>query len=139
MTTTEVPEIDPQTGVRGFSVEHKTLTSQDIWASKSSWYEESRDSEEFWMQLDEESREALARIVTRSLERFHDSVEDWLPEALVQKGGEMVEVRFAVLLTDIDKEIDQAEEATSFQIREAQENVGRMIKELKGDEAEADD
>lgn len=136
MSNAAVPEIDPQTGVRGFNVSHQTLTSQDIWSNKGTWYEESRDSEEYWMnQMDPEAREALTRIVTRSLERFHDSVDEWLPESLVQRGGEMVEIRFAVLLTDIDKEIDQAEEATSFQIKEAEADVGRMIEDLRGDQS----
>lgn len=134
MSDTETVEIDPKTGVRGFEVSHQTLTSQDIWQNKGAWYEASRDSEEYWMnQMDEEAREALTRIVTRSLERFHDSVDEWLPESLIQKGGEMVEVRFAVLLTDIDKEIDQAEEATSFQIKEAEADIGEMVAEYKGD------
>ena len=112
-------------------VEHSQLTHQDIWANKGKWYEESKQSEDYWenhMSTDE--REALTAIVRRSIERFYDSIDDWLPEALVQKGGEYLEVRMGILLTDIDREIDQAEEATSFQLKEAHSDLQSMVQEL---------
>ena len=112
-------------------VTHTQLTHQDIWANKGKWYEESKQSEEYWEQkMNEDEREALTRIVRRSIERFYDSIDDWLPEALVQKGGEYLEVRMGILLTDIDREIDQAEEATSFQLKEAHSDLRNMIQEM---------
>ncbi len=117
-----------------FKAEHSQLTSQDIWDNKGKWYEESKKSEEQWDQMMDDEREALVRMVRRAVERFHDTVEEWLPESLVQKGGEYLEVRFGLLLTDIDREIEQQEEATSFQLKEAQEDILNMIQEFSQEE-----
>ena len=111
-----------------FDISHTRLTSQDIWSNKGKWYEESKNSQDYWdNEMNADEKDALIKIVRRSIERFYDTVETWLPEALVQKGGEYIEVRFGVLLTDIDREIDQSEEATSFQLKEAQADIKNMI------------
>lgn len=113
-------------------VSHMKLSAPDIWASKGKWYEESRKSEDIWEnQMSDEERKALVAIVRRSIERSHDTVEDWLPEALLQEGGEYIEVRFGILITDIDREIDEAETVTSFQLRETHQDIKKTIDGIK--------
>ena len=98
------------------------ISPKEIWENKDVWFEAAKKSREVWEnEMTDEKREALERMVKSALERMHDRVPDWLPEALVAEGGSYVDVHLRFLFTDIDKDIDRNEQATSFQIKAAAE------------------
>lgn len=80
-----------------------------------------------------DEREAVVRICRNGVERFHDRAEEWVPDA-IRVEGDVQNVTFRVLFTDIDKEIERSEKATSFQVRDAVAGTAALLEEL--DEAD---
>ena len=79
-----------------------------------------------------DERSAVVRICRNGVERFHDRAEEWVPDA-IRVEGDVQNVVFRVLFTDIDKEIERSEKATSFQVRDAIDGTTALLQEL-GDE-----
>lgn len=106
-------------------------TPKEIWEEKNEWFDRAKTSREYWdSTMADDQRDAVVRIVKNGIERFHDRAEDWVPDAMKVEGGQYVDITFRVLFTDIDKEIERNEKATSFQIREAQEGTAALLSEL---------
>lgn len=125
--------VDLGDGISGeVSSEFGTTTPKQIWESKDVWFEKAKKSREDYEAMSQDQKEALERLVTGALERMHDKVADWLPEGLTVEGGNFLDVNIRFLFTDIDKEIDRNETATSFQVKEA-------LKRAQEAEAEFDD
>lgn len=76
-----------------------------------------------------DEREAVVRICRNGVERFHDRAEEWVPDA-IRVDGDILNITFRVLFTDIDKEIERSEKATSFQVRDAVQGTEAMLAEL---------
>lgn len=102
------------------STEIDDITPKEIWDRKDEWMQMAQTSKENWDGLMDEQRESLVRMVKSSLERMHDRANDWIPEALEVEGGRYMDVKIRILFTDIDKEIERNEQATSFQVEAAQ-------------------
>jgi broad specificity phosphatase PhoE len=113
------------------------ITPKEIWENKDVWFNQAKESKEAFEHMADEQREALERMVTGALERMHDRIPDWLPEALTVEGGNFIEVRLRFLFTDIDKEIDRNEQATSFQIKAAAEATKNVLSEFEDEDEEA--
>jgi len=111
-------------------------TPKEIWEQKDDWFNKAKDSREVWEKMPDEKREALERMVRGAIERMHDRIPEWLPEALAVEGGQFVDVSMRFLFTDIDKEIDRNEKATSFQIKAATNEALTALKEIAAVEAE---
>lgn len=103
------------------------ITPKEIWEGKDEWFGKVNRSKQEWEKLSDEYREALERLVKSALERMHDRVEEWLPEALEVSGGNFIDVHIKLLFTDIDKEIDRNEQATSFQVKEAAKEAQEAV------------
>lgn len=114
-----------------------TITPKEIWEQKDVWFEAAKTSREEWDKMPEEKREALIRMVTGAIERMHDRIPEWLPEGLEVSGGNYIDVSLRLLFTDIDKEIDRNEQATSFQIKAATEATMKALEEF--DELDAEE
>lgn len=118
-----------------------SITPKEIWENKNEWFEAAKTSREEYGKMSDDQREALERMVTGAIERMHDRVGEWLPEGLTVEGGKFVDVHIKLLFTDIDKEIDRNEQATSFQIKAAQNETAAALAEFESaiaeDEAEA--
>lgn len=104
-----------------------SITPKEIWENKNVWFEQAKNSRESWDGLMDEQREALNRMVRSALERMHDRVDEWVPEGLIVEGGKYMDVNIRILFTDIDKEIERNEAATSFQIEAAQADVAKWL------------
>lgn len=107
------------------------ITPKEIWEQKDVWFNQANTSREEFEKMADEKREALERMVTGALERMHDRIPDWLPESLTVEGGNYIDVSLRFLFTDIDKEIDRNEQATSFQIKGAVEETKKALAELE--------
>lgn len=113
------------------------ITPKEIWEQKDVWFNNAKQSREEWDSMPDEQREALQRMVTGAIERMHDRVPEWLPEALTVEGGNYLDVHLRFLFTDIDKEIDRNEQATSFQIKAATQETIKALEDFEHDEKEA--
>lgn len=121
------------------SCEPGATNPKEIWDEKNEWFAVAKESKEHWdNNMSDEQREAVVRIVKNGIERFHDRAEEWVPDALRVEGGQYLDITFRVLFTDIDKEIERSEKATSFQIREAQEGAAALLADLEGAPDEPD-
>lgn len=106
-------------------------TPKAIWEEKNEWFERAKTSKEHWdTNMSAEQQEAVVRIVKNGIERFHDRAEEWVPDSMKVEGGQYLDITFRVLFTDIDKEVERSEKATSFQIREAEEGTAALLSEL---------
>lgn len=103
------------------SVEIETgiCTPKDIWENKNKWFEDTQKSREEWDKQMDPQREAMISLVKNAIARMYDRVDEWVPESFEFESGNFLGCHFKVLCTDIDKEIERAEAATSFQIAEA--------------------
>jgi len=74
---------------------------------------------------------AVQRMVQGAIERLHDRIDDWVPEALrdVDDEGGM-SVTFRVLMTDISKEIERNEQATKMRVAAAEADTMEMLKDI---------
>jgi hypothetical protein len=107
------------------------ITPKEIWEQKDVWFKQAQDSREEWENMSDENKEALTRMVTGAIERMHDRIDEWLPEGLTVEGGNYVDIHLRFLFTDIDKEIDRNEAATSFQIKAATSETATAIAEME--------
>jgi hypothetical protein len=125
-------KLGPNPDYVGLSLEFSLgkTTPKEIWESKGDWSGVMNASKEEWGKMADDQREAIINLVTGALERMHDRVEEWVPEGLVVTGGEFLDINLRVLFTDVDKAIDRNEQATSFQIDEAQTEVEGWISEI---------
>jgi len=103
------------------------ITPKEIWDTKDYWFQFAENSRKEWEKMDDEHREALIRMVKAAMERMHDRVADWVPEAMAVEGGNFLDVHIKILFTDIDKEIERNEQATSFQIAAAEEELRNTL------------
>lgn len=128
----DLPELIPDDQISAVA---GATTPKEIWEEKNEWFGRAKTSQEYWEnKMSVDQRDAVVRIVKNGIERFHDRAEDWVPDALRVEGGQYVDITFRVLFTDIDKEIERSEKATSFQIREAEEGTAALLHELGADE-----
>lgn len=116
-------------------VETGVCTPKDIWDNKNKWFEDTKTSREEWEKLADENREAMINLVKNAIARMYDRVDEWVPESFEFESGNFVGCHFKILCTDIDKEIERAEAATSFQIAEASKEVVEFAQEF--DEVDA--
>ena len=108
------------------------VTPQEIWETKDAWHAKTKSSKEEWDLMNTEQQEAVTRIVKAAIERLHDTIDEWIPEAIEVKSGEFLDVYFRVLFTDIDKEIHRNDQATSFKVKEAAKGTKAIIDALGG-------
>jgi hypothetical protein len=119
------------------TVETGVCTPKDIWDNKNKWFEDTKKSREEWEKLADENREAMINLVKNAIARMYDRVDEWVPESFEFESGNFVGCHFKILCTDIDKEIERAEAATSFQIAEASKETAIMASEFDDGEAAA--
>lgn len=108
------------------------ITPKEIWEQKDVWFAQVNQSREEWDKMSEDQREALSRMMKGAIERMYDRIDDWLPEALSVEGGNYMDVQIKFLFTDIDKEIDRNEQATSFKIKAAAQQASEALREIEG-------
>lgn len=115
------------------------ITPQVIWETKDEWYEKAKLSREEWEKLSDEQKDASIRIIKACLERLYDTVDEWVPEAMKVQSGEYADIYFRVLFTDIDKDIQRNDAATSFKKKEAKKGTLAVLDKLAAlaDEDEA--
>lgn len=113
-----------------------TITPKEIWENKDEWFNKAKDSREEWDKMSDENKEALTAMVQAAIERMHDRIPEWLPEGLTVEGGNFVDIHLRFLFTDIDKEIDRNDQATSFQIKAAQNETVAALEEFEKNLAE---
>lgn len=103
------------------------LTPKLVWDQRDHWFKFIEDSKEIWNNMDTERRESAKRLVLTALERMYDNVDEWLPESFESSGGDFLDARIRIIFTDIEREVERFEEATSFQIKKAEQETAKML------------
>lgn len=103
------------------------LTPKLVWDQREHWFKFIEDSKGIWNDMDEDKRESAKRLVLTALERMYDNIDEWLPESFESGGGDYLDSRIRIIFTDIEREVDRFEEATSFQIKKAQQETAKML------------
>lgn len=103
------------------------LTPKLVWDQREHWFKYIEDSKGIWNDMDEDKRDSAKRLVLTALERMYDNIDEWLPESFEHGGGDFIDSRIRIIFTDIEREADRFEEATSFQIKKAQEETAKML------------
>jgi hypothetical protein len=112
-------------------IEGDKITPKEIWEQRETWMKRVADSKEIFEAMEPERQQAINRMLQSAIERMHDRSEEWIPEGLDVKGGDYVDLHIRLLFTDIDREIERHEQATSFQIRSASEELQETLQEFE--------
>lgn len=102
-------------------------TPKEIWETKDVWFQAANERRQRWGTMPEQQQEALVKMTKDALERMHDRIEEWIPEALYLEGGRFIDIHMRFLLTDIDEQVDRNHQATSFQIKAAAEDLKNIL------------
>jgi hypothetical protein len=105
-------------------------TPKEIWETKDVWFNQAQKSREAWKQMSDDQRQSVENLVRGALERMYDRTSEWIPDALTVEGGNFLDVQMRFLFTDIDKEIDRNDQATSFQIKAATDASRQALEEF---------
>lgn len=103
------------------------ITPKLVWDSRQEWTDFITQSKEIFDKMSSDQKEAAKRLVCTALERMYDNAEEWIPESLSTDGGDYMEARIRIIFTDIDKEVERFEEASSFALRQAKEDAAKML------------
>lgn len=121
-------------------LEAGSITPKEIWEMKDEFVAFCQKSKGEWDKMSNEQRESVIRLVKSGIERIYDRVDEWVPESMATDGGNYLDVHFRLLFTDIDEEIQRNEEATSFQIKNAKDEVlAKLASDIDGDGDEGDE
>lgn len=102
-----------------------------IWETKDEWLLFVENSKELWKTMTEDRRESLSLIMKSALQRLHDKMDLWLPEALDGSTGAYIDIHVKIMLTDADEEILKHSALTKMQEKEAEEDVQELLKKFK--------
>ena len=110
------------------TIDSEKLSLEDIWNRRTQWTDDNLASTKLWEAFTTEYREALRSMVLRSIESFHQNVDQWLPEALIDgKGGDYIEFRTAIMFTEIDSQVSNMQSATDFEIERTKASLASML------------
>ena len=77
-----------------------------------------------WGKMDQDHRDVLESIVKRTLASMHENSHQWLPHCLIEgEGGDQINVRMSILLSDIDAEVAMMVDATDFEIEATRRKI----------------
>jgi hypothetical protein len=116
--------------ITDLTIEVGMLTPSDVWKQKDEWVAREAKSLEEWNKMDEESRATILEIVSRTLDRLQERMEQWVPQSLTIEQAKYMDVRFRLLFTDLEAEMKARAEITQRKIKEAAEGTVKMVEEL---------
>lgn len=103
------------------------ITPKLVWDTRKQWTDFIANSKEIYEKMNDDQQAAATRLIRTALERMYDNAGEWIPECLSTDGGDYVEAHIRVIFTDIDKEVERFEEASTFQLKQAEEDAKRMM------------
>lgn len=102
-----------------------------VWQEKDKWTEYVQRSQRSWDEMNEDRREGLKLSVKQGLQRLHDDVDNWLPDAIDPSSGVYVDVLMKILFTDADEEINKHNVVTSMKLAEAEKESVALLQKIQ--------
>jgi hypothetical protein len=69
----------------------------------------------------------------QGLQRLHDDVEEWLPQAFDVSTGNVLDITFKIMLTDVDLIIQKYTQMTEMKVSQAENSALELYNRLKED------
>lgn len=107
----------------------KEQTPKDLWEDRDYYIDFCEKSKEYWNTMSTDQQQALVRKTRIALERFYDTIEEWLPESLDAKAGAgyTLDIVNKVIFTDINEEVEREEVASKLKVREAVNELANQL------------
>ncbi len=109
------------------SVEQGKYSPTIIWESKEDWLNFVEESKKVWNSMTEDRREGIRLIMKHAIQRLHDRIDIWLPEAIDASSGTYLDVHFKIMLTDADVEIQKHSAMTGMRLAEAEADIKELL------------
>lgn len=124
----------------GFSVKillfQGKYTPSSIWDSRQEWINYVDKSKEYWAAMSVEQQDGITHVVKHALQRLHDKVDTWLPEAIDVSSGSYVDLYVKILFTDAQEAIQKHNGMTNMRLVEAQNDSFELLAQLEADPPE---
>jgi hypothetical protein len=109
-------------------VESNKFSINDAYEMRQERQREAEHSIGKWAKMDDDHRDILQQIVRRAIESMHANTHQWLPHCLMEgNGGDRIDVRMSVLLSDIEAQVDMMVDATDFEIEATKRKIMEKI------------
>lgn len=102
-----------------------------IWENREKWLEFVEKSRKVWEEMSEDRREGLTLVVKHAMQRLHDKIDTWLPEAIEHESGNCMDVHFKIMFTDADREIQKHSAMTAMRLSEAETESLELLNKLR--------
>jgi hypothetical protein len=117
------------------NVDIDVLTPAMAWEARKVTYKKKCESKEIYELMSEEEREVVVKRVRRALEVMHDNIERWLPYSFsLNDIGTCLTIEYNMLVTDIEADRAENELTTSNRLKEAGQELKKLIKELEDED-----
>lgn len=121
----------------GVKINHSKFSINDAYEMRQQCQKEAEASLSKWTALDEDHKQVLDQIVRRAIESMHANTDRWLPHCMLDgTGGDKVDVRISILLSDIEAQVDMLVDATDFEVDAVRR---RLIRQVTGEAPEIPD
>lgn len=115
-----------------------TVTSQTIpkdaeWHDRADMLALETTSEETWLKLNDEERQALCLIMGDILRRLADDPDVWLPISLVPRSGERMDVWIGLNMDVVDEEVVRSRRDSELEVLQAKKDLQLLEQELRAE------
>ena len=122
-------------GLIQVDIDFSKMTPREYWDDRHEMFERIRSSVDFYESLSYDERIAINNKVRHALAIMHDNVESWIPDAFnLDDAGNRIKIELNLMVADIDKDIEDSQLATSFQLADAAEKLKKIIEEVSEEE-----
>lgn len=118
----------------GLDVISGDLDPSTIWADHDEYIRSEADSKKVWDAMPDEDRTVLVDLVQEAMTTIKQTVPDWLPYSMTVDGGKFVEVKFRILLSEIDKKKRLDDHQLRTEVSQAAQEAQELITEIDLDE-----
>lgn len=119
------------------TIETSSFSMDDARDMKLRFKDEQEDSWEKWSVMDDDFKSALLKSVKYGLEQMHHRADEWVPYCMLTGiGGDKIEVRLAMLLSDIESQANLETRVSDFEVKDTKRKLEKV---LSGDSDELDE
>lgn len=80
-----------------------------------------------------EEREGHQELIKYAIQRLHDKIDTWFPEAIDMSSGTAIDVHFRILVTDAQETIKKHSGITQMKVKEAESESIELLKKFSND------
>lgn len=115
------------------SIYQSSYTPSQIWESRDQWLSFAERSKEYHNNMTPEEREGHQELIKYAIQRLHDKIDTWFPEAIDMSSGTAIDVHFRILVTDAQETIKKHSGITQMKVKEAESESIELLKKFSND------